>query len=177
MATVLDFGIFSYFLPVLVFIFIFVILYALLEKTKVLGENSGMHALVAFIFSLFFVLVKPLRELITTVTPWFVIIFLLMVVILFAVMILGFKQENVTSYIGENPAITVTVIVIIAIIFFVSIGNTFPDAIGLPDEDADDNVINQVRNVVFDPRVLGLFFILIVSYFVVRTVGFIGKKD
>jgi len=177
MAAVLDLGSLTYFTPVLIFVLVFVILYALLEKARVLGENSGLHGLVAFIFSLLFVLIKPFRQLLLTIIPWFVILFLLVVIILIGIMILGFKKKDITEYISDNPGITITLVIIIVTIFFVGLSSTFPGAVGFPSEDVDDGRLFRLRSVLFDHRVLGIFLVLIIAYFVVRAAGFVAKKE
>ena len=169
MATVLDLGILNYFTPILIFIFIFVVIYALFEKSKIFGENKELHALIGFVLAIIFVLVKPLREFVTTITPWMVVLFLLIVFILLGVMMLGLKEKDVSEYISANTGVTVTVIVIIAIIFLSGLSSVFPDAIGVSD---GDGFFSQFRNVVFNAKILGVLLVLIISYFVVRAVGY-----
>ena len=174
MATIIDLGSLTYFTPVFILIFVFVVFYAIFEKTKIFGDEKGLHALIAFIFSIIFILVKPLRELVTIITPWFVILFLLIVILLIGVMILGINQEEITKYIMETSGVTVTVLVIITIIFLLGIKTVFPDSIGL---SGDGGAFSEFGKVIFHPKVLGILFVMIVSYFVIRAVGFVHKAD
>src|SRR3989338_553042 len=48
MATLLDVGVLGFFLPVFVFMFLFTVLFAVLEKTKILGENRLLNIGAAF---------------------------------------------------------------------------------------------------------------------------------
>ena len=54
MATILDVGPLTFFTPVLIWIFIFVILYALFKKFSIFGDEPGLHALVAVVFATLF---------------------------------------------------------------------------------------------------------------------------
>ncbi len=175
MASFLDLGILTFFVPLLVLIFVFLIFYALFEKTKFFGEEKGIHALISLLFALLFVLVKPLRELITTVTPWFVVLFFLIFIILLVVMVSGFKESDITKYLMDNPGITTTVVVIAIIIFILGLNSVFPDTLGFP-EDGKDGDFSWLRAIVFHPKILGLLFVFIVIYFVMRGVGFTSKK-
>ena len=175
MATVLDVGILSYFVPVLVLLFVFVILYALFEKVKLFGEEKGLHALIAIIFSFLFILVKPLREFVITVTPWFVILFFIMFILLLTVMIFGFKESDIVKYADENSGIVATAVVIVVIIILIGLNNVYPGSFGFPENE--DTGFIGIRKVVFNPKVLGILFVFIVSYIVMRAAGFSAKKE
>ncbi|MBT4440902.1 hypothetical protein HOC98_02235, partial [archaeon] len=47
MASVLDMSILSYFAPVFVFALVWIITYAILEKTKLFGDNQAIHWVIA----------------------------------------------------------------------------------------------------------------------------------
>ena len=177
MANILDLGVLTFFVPVLVLILVFLIFYALFEKTKFFGEEKGLHALLSIIFALLFIIVKPLREFITTITPWFVILFFLIFIILFAVMVSGFKESDITKYLIDNPGITTSLIVIIIIIFLLGFNSFFPDSLGFPEDSEDNGEFSQIRSIVFHPKVLGLFLVFIIIYFVMRGVGYSPKKS
>jgi len=171
--SLLDVGVLNFFTPILVLIFVFVIFYAIFEKSKMFGEEKGLHALIAIIFALLFIIVRPLRELITTLAPWFVILFFLIIIILMAVMTVGFKEADVTKYLSSNPSLTTTMVVIIIIIFLLGLKTVFPDSVGFPGSNGGD--FSDLRRTLFNPKILGVFLIFIISYFVIRGVGFAKK--
>ena len=174
MATVFDLNLLDFFVPLLVLIFVFVIFYAIFEKIKLFGEEKGTHALIAIIFALLFILVKPLRELITNLTPWLVILFFLIFIILMAVMMLGFKESDITKYLMDNPSITTTVIVIVIIIFLLGLKTVFPESIGFPS--GENGEFGDIRRIIFNPKILGFFLVFIIAYFIMRAVGYSSKK-
>lgn len=172
MATILDVGVLNYFVPILVLIFVFVILYGIFEKTNLFGDQKGLHALVAILFALLFIIVKPLRELIVTITPWFILLFFLIFIILMAIMMFGFKESDITSYLSGNPGVTTTVVIVVLLIFLLGVRAVFPGSLGFPTDSVGSG---GFRRVLFNPKVLGFLLIFAIAYFVVRAVGF-GKK-
>lgn len=168
MATVLDLGIISFFVPALVLVLVFIIFYGLFEKFKLFGEEKGLHALIAIIFALLFVIVKPLRELITTLTPWFVIFFFLIFIILLGIMMLGLKEKDITTYVTHNSGVLTTVIIIIVIIFILGLRTISPESIGYP---TNGGVLTDFRKIVFHPKVLGFLLVFLIAYFVTRGIG------
>ncbi|MEK6862308.1 MAG: hypothetical protein AABY07_10185 [Nanoarchaeota archaeon] len=174
MARMLDFDLLEFFVPVLVLIFVFLLFYALFEKTKFFGEEKGLHALLALLFAFLFVIVKPLREFITTVTPWFVLFFFLIFILLLTVMIAGFKESDINKYLLENPGITTTAIVVVILIFLLGFNAVFPGAAGFPEDDTTE--FAWLRRILFHPKILSFFLVFLIVYFVMRSVGFTSKK-
>ncbi len=174
MATILDVGILTFLVPVLVLVFVFLILYGLFEKIKLFSEEKGLHALIAVIFSFLFMIVKPLRELIITITPWFFILFFLIFIGLILVMIFGFKETDVTKYLSENQGILTSIIIIGIIIFLLGLRGVFPGALGFPSEN--QGPFTELRRIIFHPKLLGVLLIFIITFFIIRAVGFSSKK-
>ena len=81
MASFLDIGILDYFAPAFVFLLVFAVLFALLEKTKVFGDKTGINSLVAFSISLLFLLTPDLVGIVKVITPWFTILFIFILMI------------------------------------------------------------------------------------------------
>ena len=75
----------NFFMPVFSFLFVFIIIYALLFKTKVLGESKFILSLVSFIISIIFMSFSSLDLYVQTIIPWFVVL----VVVVFFVLMLG----------------------------------------------------------------------------------------
>ena len=77
----------NYFMPIFAFLFVFVLIYALLAKTKVLGENVLVHWIVSLMLAIFFVVNVSLVDFVKFSSAWivvfFVIIFLILVMIAF----------------------------------------------------------------------------------------------
>jgi len=171
MASILDIGLLSFLTPLFVLVFVYLILYAVFEKFTIFGDKSNIHALVAFILALLFVLVANLRDLLTLVVPMVVLFFIVLIVVLMGIMFLGIKQEDITSYVKATPAVTVTIIVIVIVLFIFGIGSIFPELVGYPTA-SETGLGAEIRRTIFNPKMLGVLFILVVASFLVRTVGF-----
>ena len=117
MATVLDINILSYFIPVFIFLFVFTIFFAILQKTKLLGSNAGVDALIAFSVAMLFMFVSDARQLITVITPWLVIMLVIIMSLMMIFMFLGVKAETISDAMSESGTVwTVLIILIIGLI-------------------------------------------------------------
>lgn len=145
----------DYILPILAFILVFVLVYALLGKTKILGENKLIHSLLSLIVAIIFVVAPNAREYTLTVTPW-VVVFL--VALFFIVLIISFVRGNIEDII-KNPAVSFGLIAILVIIFLISGIQVFGSAIY---SFLNLSTPVEIRNFLLHPSVLGviLFFII-----------------
>ena len=82
----LDISGLAYFMPIFGFLFIFVIVFALLDKTKILGGVKWIDVLISFIVAIIFATMTSVREYVEQVTPWFVV---LVVALFFILVIVG----------------------------------------------------------------------------------------
>src|SRR3989338_1559993 len=116
MATILqNLGFLEFFLPVFSFLFIFALVYAVLDKFKLMGENKWLKVIAAFSIALLFLFNEGTLKFVEFVTPWFVVLVIIALFILSLFIFMGVKQENLSATI-ENPTVYWTVIVIIIIL-------------------------------------------------------------
>jgi len=76
----------TYFTPIFSFALLFVIMFAILHKTKLLGEDEWIQAIVSGVLAVIFVSVVEVRGLVESVVPWFGVV----VIALFFVAFLAF---------------------------------------------------------------------------------------
>ena len=89
--AVIDFTPFSEVLPLLTFLVVFILVFAVLNRTKVI-ENAFMQLLIAFLLSTIFITAAGAREYVEAVTPWFAV---LLVCLFFIMAIMGFIGKDV----------------------------------------------------------------------------------
>ena len=77
----------GYFMPIFAFLLVFVVVYALLFKTKVLGDNQAIMVFISFILSGFFIVQTSLVEFVKFTSAWFVVG---VVLVFFLISLLGF---------------------------------------------------------------------------------------
>ncbi|MFH0752812.1 MAG: hypothetical protein V1914_04435 [archaeon] len=174
MATILDIGILEYFTPVFVWLFIFALLYAILDKTGVLGENKGLKALVAFALSMLFVLTQDLMRIVSIMTPWFVILIIAVLFIMIFFLFVGVKGESIAKQFSERITVWIILVLILTIFIYAmtqvygaDIHNIYGEDGGEPEEG-----LNQaIGQILFHPKMLGIIFILLVAAQAVRLIA------
>jgi hypothetical protein len=99
-----------YFMPIFTFLFVFVVVYALLNKVKeTLGTNDFVNALIGFLVSTVFISVSSMRLYLETIVPWFAI---LVIALFFILAIVGFSQQKIEGIVSKNFIIGVVVVLI-----------------------------------------------------------------
>lgn len=185
MATILDVGILNYFLPVFVWAFVTVILWALLEKINFFGGNKFANLLIAFLVGILFILVPELTTIISLTTPWFVILFIFLLFTILTFLFMGVNPDNISSLFGNGPSSQVLIwaIIVISIGIF---GYAFTQVYGeqihsitagtsedgtTTDASGSAQLMQNIGQIVFTPRVMGAFFLLLIATLVVRFVS------
>ncbi len=77
----------GYFMPIFAFLLVFIVVYALLAKTKVLGESPAVMLFISFILSSFFIVEVSLVDFVQFSSAWFGVI---VVGLFFLIVILAF---------------------------------------------------------------------------------------
>lgn len=160
---VLNLDLFRYFTAVFSFLFIFVVFYAILEKTKILGDKSNLNALFAFIVSILLIITPGVVSLITVmIAPFAVLIFfILFVVVLF--MFMGISGDDVSN-VFKQPAVITVLIVIGVLIFLFSFVGIFGEFV----EDGVGGLGSYIVKSLFNAKVLGAVFLLLVASQAIR---------
>lgn len=172
MATILDVGavdILRYFLPVFTFIFVFVILYAILDKTGILGKNKALNTIISLIIALTVLFSGSAVDLINFVAPWFAVI---IVISLLAILLLSFYLKQ-----GDNlklGPVPVLAMVFGAIVIMLGITQVFGPVFTPYAEGADPDW--TTLRTLFHPRIIGAFFILLVATFAIKHIVEVNSK-
>lgn len=153
---------FAYFMPILGFLFVFTLMYALLAKTKVLGENKYVHLLLSFVIAIVFVASPLIRSYTIVILPWFVVF----VIAVFMIMIvIGFTQGKLDTI--TKPWFAWSVIIILILVFLIAAINVFSPVIGpyLPggNESAGEPFGLEIKHTIFHPAVLGAILLFVVA--------------
>lgn len=73
----------SYFNPIFTFVLLFVIVFAILAKSKILGDSSWIQVIVSLVLGAIFISVVEVRSYVEGVVPGFAVLVVLMFFILF----------------------------------------------------------------------------------------------
>jgi hypothetical protein len=171
MATLLDAsGMGTLLAPAFVFIFIFIAIFAVLKKIKILGDNDGINAILAFIVAAFSIMIPETSVLIGYFLPWFFMFSILVVVIFMFFMFLGVKGGTMTDIAKNSTFITFSVATIV-VIFLIAMTQAFGPFLMV---GGGTGFWAVTKRLIFSKRILGLLFMLFVAAY---AVSFIGAKS
>lgn len=147
----------GFFIPIFAFLFVFVVVYAMLKKTEVLGTSDFIMILISFILASFFILQASLVEFVRFTSAWFSV----GVIALFFLLVgISFLPGDKSPKIFEGKAWPGYVVLGLMIMFFiVSAGYIFDLAVnwqrmsGMFDNDIFGAVILIVIAVVVAARI------------------------
>jgi len=108
----------NFLMPLISFLFITVVIYAVLLKTKLLGDNKGIHLFVSFLLAIFVVVNLDMRRYIQFSGAWIAVFIVCMVLIL---TLITFTHGQVDMIMNKYVA---WALLIILLLFFV-ISSTF----------------------------------------------------
>ncbi len=174
MASVIDIGLLDYFVPVFVFLLIFGIVFALLEKVKLFGTNKGLNSLISFAIACLFILTPELMKVIKIMTPWFTILFVFVIMIVLLFMFVGIKEESISVAFQDRSLIWIIIILSLTI-FAYALTQVYGSQVqtvyaGENVTSEQGNLMGQVGKIVFHPRVLGMVILLLIAAQAVRMI-------
>ena len=165
MATFLDVTVLENFSVIFVFIFVWLVVYAILLYTNVLGQNQLINILLGLMIA-FFVIISPLATLIVKqIAPVFAVVLVFIVIISVASGMFG--KVDVDSL----PGLKGVVIVILVIALIVGSLAIVRENIEVPERGED---FGKVSTVIFHPNFLGMILILAIAVF---TIGLLASKQ
>ena len=178
MVSPLDLGIlqlFDFIFPVLL---VWAFVFALLQKTEVVGKSMGINAIIASATSLTILLSRTAIDLINFIIPWFAIaiIFFVLMVLLFMVMgakdVTAYKQTNV-----QWILIAVGILIVVAG-FGKVLGQSVleqsaqtGDVIEGQEAVAGSDFQQNIYATLFHPKVLGLLVVFAIVVFTVALIS------
>lgn len=104
----------NYFAPIFSFLLVFILIYAILTKTKVLGDNKPVHLMVSFLLAIFFIVNVSLVDFVNFSSAWFAVF---IVCIFFILVLLTFTHGNVDLI--KNAKWVGWVLIAALIVFFI----------------------------------------------------------
>ena len=157
MATFLDVTGLQYFSSIFVFLFVWIVVYATLLWTKILGSNNFVNALVGLLLGIF-VIISPLAtSVIAEIAPFLAVVFVFILLISIAAKMLGTA--------GEFPALKGVLLVFIVIIVLVGVALKIKTNIDIQSESQKD--LSNSMALIFHPTFLGTVLIFAIAVFTI----------
>jgi len=186
MATpTLDVGLLEHFSPIILWMLVFAILYALFQWAKILGENRSLHAIIAFLIAIFVALLSPsAAAMVRFMIPWYTVLGIFAVFAIMLYKIFGATDADIRGVITGRKELIWTVFVVIVIILLGALSSAFgqtqlnlgqgynssTDSTGgidmqKPDStDTSTDSFNQnLAATFYHPKVVGTLFMLIIG--------------
>jgi len=162
----------SYFLPIITFLIVFVVIFALLAKTKILGESLFVQLFVSFLLSTVFISASAPRDYVQAIIPWFAVVLISLFVLMMIIGFVGGKSSE-----GMNKTVGMISVVLLAIVLAVSAYFAFSGYISpyLPGSTASgaNPEVLQFTSWIYSSRVAGAVLLIlaaaVVSWVLVKT--------
>ncbi|MBI2541474.1 hypothetical protein HYV80_02085 [Candidatus Woesearchaeota archaeon] len=165
MATFLDVTGLAYFSSIFVFIFVWLVVFAVLSWVKVLGDNKFIHALVGLLLAIFVLTSQIATSIVADIAPFIAVGFLFVVIISVASHMFG---AGANSF----PALKGVMLVFIVLIIIVSAGVKIREQIDVPSEVQTD--LSKTINLIFHPTFLGTILVFAIAVF---TIALLASKS
>ncbi len=183
----LDLGILNYFSVIFPALLVFVLVYAVLEKTKLLGESKSVHALTAIVVAFIVMLSRDILEIINFGAPWFIMVFVFGVLLVLLYKFMGASDADLSALIRTDRPIQWFIFAIGILIVITSISHVFGQRL-LEDEASGENITisearerakeaadgtdygSELHKTFFNSKVLGLIFIFLVAVFTIALI-------
>jgi hypothetical protein len=171
MATVLDLGLLQVFDPIFAVLFVFTLMFGILQKTKAIADAVGMNGLLSAVIALMVLLSETLVSIINFMIPWFTVVIIFFVLLLLIFQVFGAKEADFASAVRDKGLMW-TLIGVGLVILLAAIGSVIPESIG-PNlggdgVSADDGGFSSnLMDTLFNPKVIGIIVIFLVAMFAV----------
>lgn len=159
MATFLNVTGLEHFSSIFVFLFVWLVVYATLLWTRVIGDNKFIITLVGLLLGLFVLLSPVATSIVADVAPFLAVIFLFTLLINVASKMLG--GSDIESF----PALKGIFLVFIVIIIIIAAGAKIRERVNAPSETQTD--LSKTVNLIFHPTFLGIILIFAVAIFTI----------
>jgi hypothetical protein len=181
MATVLDLGLIKSFSFIFPWLLVFAFTYAILQKTKAIGDNIAINAIIAVVAAFTVLLSDAAVQVVNFVIPWFAIAIIFFVILLLFFMIFGHSESSIFDYIKNDKGVGWGIFVVALVIIIAGFGTVFGQGLTDLSFQGGETVVNTTisggvgtpsheQNVIatlFHPKVLGFVVIFVIAIFTV----------
>ncbi|MBS3166703.1 hypothetical protein J4403_00665 [Candidatus Woesearchaeota archaeon] len=170
MATPLDISLLTYLLPVFVAIMIYVVLYAVLVRTKVLGESNSINAWVALALALLFLAMPGAVKFISFVAPWFVTMVIIALCVFLVFLFMGMDLAHIKKYILVDSTVMWIALMFSIVIVVAGLIATFGQFFGADATVQAGEIapVNEIQYTFSNSRLIAAVFLFVIAVFAVK---------
>ncbi|MBS3098136.1 hypothetical protein J4209_05060 [Candidatus Woesearchaeota archaeon] len=164
MATFLDITGLEYFSNFFVFLLTWLVVYALLLYTKIVGGNKAIAALIGLFIGLF-VLFSPIATgVVSYIAPWFAVVFIFIILATVVLKVFGASSFEIESY----GSLKWVAIILIFIVLIVGALSYVREQTVIPGENETGvREYSSTISIIFHPKILGAIFVLVMAVFTI----------
>lgn len=183
MATPLDTGLLQKFDVIFPFLFVLVVVYAALSRLTWFKEKPVFCFIIAFALGVMTLFSNVVVKTINMMAPWFVLLFIFMILVFMAYVAFGVKEETILDTITKGRYATDFGWWVLALVLIIGIGSLAAviseekGFMGLSGEETAAGA-EQVGfwATITHPKVLGLALLLLVAMFTIQKMAVAPKK-
>lgn len=156
-----------FFMPIFSFLFVFIVIYAVLIKTKLLGEGKFLSAVISFIVAIVFMSFSTAtfsaEQYVRTIIPWFAV---LLVCVFLVLVLAGLSAKDLGAIM--KPWFAWVVIILLIVIFVLAAVRVFNPVLSPQygvDSGGDGQFVSQLRGV-FSSGIGGGILLVIIAVIV-----------
>lgn len=180
MATILDVSLLNTVGMLFPILIVWAVTWAVLRKTKWLGNAPAIDAVIASAVSLIVLISPKLVQFLNFVIPWFAVAIIFFVLMLLVFRIFGAEEKDFASAVRNSSALMWSLIAIGLLILtagiFTTIGQDFTNLAfgdGAPVESVSPGGVSttsfetNVTNILVNPKILGVMIVFAILVFAV----------
>lgn len=167
MATFLDVTGLEHFSSLFVFLFTWLIMYAVFSTTKILGGNKALPILLGLVLSIFVLLSPAVTSIVRELAPWITVGFL------FIVLVAVVSKLMVGDFPGAGQAsieVRAVLLVFLVIVIFIASMTQIRKHISVPGDEGtseDTEEFLKPTTIIFHPKVMGAILLLAIAIFTI----------
>ncbi len=147
-------------MPVLAFLFIFIVCYALFSKTKVLGGDDTTNVFVSFLIALIFMLNPPATKFTLATVPW---IGVLLFVLLFVLVILVFVRGKIDDLVKSQVVAFILVAAVLLVFLGAAINVFGPLVYMLSTGSIETAATGTGLDLLMNPTIIGAIILIAIA--------------
>lgn len=153
----------TFLMPIFSFLFVFIIVYAILAKTHILGESKFVNLLIGFIVAIIFISFSTAtfstEQYIRTIVPWFAV---LLVCVFLVLVLAGLSTKDLGAIMKPWFAwVVIAILIIVFVLAAIRVFNpVFSSQYGV-DSGSSPQFISQVGNI-FNNQIGGSILLIVI---------------
>ncbi len=176
MATPLDLGLLQHFSVIFPILLVYGMVLGVLTYTKFFGENAALHNVIAIVIALSTGMSTLVVQIINTMAPWIILIFVLIMFLLMAYKFFGATDSDIHTVLTRDKTVVVWILIIFFIIMLGSISkfyfaeSTIPGGegvVGVEEGQAAGAGVGAFWATLFNTKVLGVIMVLLIAVFAI----------